>query len=343
MAEIDLKTNIPKLDEFLGGGLKKYTVTSFTAKPGLDIAPFAYQITKEALKRKQKVLYVTTAKKPETILSEIEFYGWDLKKDKENGTLTFIDSYSGLMKMPSDYKYAVSNPREPDNILETVKKAASDIKEHKLIILDSLSTIIDTATGDVMKTLLDWKKELKKMNATLIVLFTEWDYKEELLKNASEIPNAIVKIKAIEDRVMLRTFYSLTKIDWGEKPGKDIPFKIVRPGGVEIYIPKILVTGAYNAGKTSFLHSASTKAVSVDRFGTTIALDHGHLDYKGFSVDLFGTPGQQRFDPILSLLGGQALGVIIILDSTDPQSFPRAKEMWRKTKNTRTTNNIRSE
>jgi signal recognition particle receptor subunit beta len=47
---------------------------------------------------------------------------------------------------------------------------------------------------------------------------------------------------------------------------------------------------------------------------------------------LFGTVGQPRFDPILELLGGEALGVILVIDSTKPEEFLRAKEMMLKAK-----------
>jgi len=113
---------------------------------------------------------------------------------------------------------------------------------------------------------------------------------------------------------------------------RDIPFRVFSPGGVKVYIPKLLVTGPFHAGKTSFIHSLSEHPVSVNRLGTTIALDFGHANINGFSVDLFGTPGQQRFDPILKLLGGEALGVVLVVDSTKPGDFSRAKEMLALTK-----------
>ena len=127
-------------------------------------------------------------------------------------------------------------------------------------------------------------------------------------------------------------YFTVPKIKDKKPIKKGVPFKIAVPGGVRVYIPKILITGPYNAGKTSFIHSASTRAVSVDRLGTTIALDHGHVDHAGFAVDLFGTPGQERFDPILKLLGGEALGVILVIDSTNQGGFSRAKEMLEKTR-----------
>jgi hypothetical protein len=83
------------------------------------------------------------------------------------------------------------------------------------------------------------------------------------------------------------------------------------------------------------MHSLATKSVSVDRkalemFPTTVALDVGHIDYKTFSADIFGTPGQERFDLLLKPLGEEAVGVFVVIDSTDPKTFPRAKDMVQK-------------
>jgi len=109
-----------------------------------------------------------------------------------------------------------------------------------------------------------------------------------------------------------------------------IPIKKVVTGGVRGYIPKILVTGPFHAGKTTIVHTLSTRAVSVQRMGTTVALDFGHVAHKGFTLDLFGTVGQPRFDPILKQLGSESLGAIVVVDSTKPEEFPRAKEMMQK-------------
>jgi small GTP-binding protein len=94
------------------------------------------------------------------------------------------------------------------------------------------------------------------------------------------------------------------------------------------------VTGPYNAGKTTFTHAIAPNAVSVERqtfelFPTTVGLDIGHVDYKGFSADVFGTPGQERFDLLLEPLGREAIGTFIVVDSTKPETFVRAKEMIR--------------
>jgi small GTP-binding protein len=111
---------------------------------------------------------------------------------------------------------------------------------------------------------------------------------------------------------------------------------VLQPGGIKIYVPKLLVTGPYNAGKSSFVKSISNKSISVDRmalekFPTTIAMDIGHVDRDGFVADIFGTPGQERFDLMLDVLAKEAVGAFIMVDSSAPQTFGRAKEMINKT------------
>ncbi|NIP34846.1 MAG: GTP-binding protein, partial [Thermoplasmata archaeon] len=55
--------------------------------------------------------------------------------------------------------------------------------------------------------------------------------------------------------------------------------------------------------------------------------DHGYLDYKGFAADVYGTPGQEKFDPILEFLAEEAVGVILVVDATKPETFERARRM----------------
>jgi small GTP-binding protein len=114
-------------------------------------------------------------------------------------------------------------------------------------------------------------------------------------------------------------------------------FNILRPGGVKIFIPKLLVTGPYNAGKSSFVKQIAPDSVSVDRMALgqvppTIAMDIGHVEHKGFIADVFGTPGQERFDLILDVLSKEAVGAFILVDSTAPKTFARAKEMMKRCK-----------
>jgi len=46
-------------------------------------------------------------------------------------------------------------------------------------------------------------------------------------------------------------------------------------------------------------------------------MDYGKIKTSGFDVHLFGTPGQERFDFMLEILGKDHDGAIVVVDSTD--------------------------
>jgi uncharacterized protein len=313
-----IQTTIPQLDSFLDGGLEPGTLSCIWTKPGLDGTAFAYHLANSASKG-SKTFYVVNSKSPAAVKEEMKGYGFPSTK------INFIDAYSALVGAKAATELAIANPKDTDEILEHLSIITKKIK-NPVIILDSFSTLIDLTEHENT----DFITKLKKLPATVICLFTEWAYKPELIKGFRNTFDTIIEVQSVEEKLFFRQYFGVTKLKSGTPKKQVIPFKIVKPGGIKIYIPKILVTGPFNAGKTSFIHSSSERAVSVDRLGTTIALDHGHVKYKDFTVDLFGTPGQQRFDPILKLLGGEALGVIVVVSSTDPQGFPRALEMMKK-------------
>ncbi len=329
------KTSIPKLDDFLNGGLRTSSITLLWAIPGIDNSPFAYQTMVSELEKGDRCIYINQSKRSNTVLDEIENYGWNIREYKEKGDFIFLDAYSGLINAEPVETYSVENPENPKEITRLLEEILNkEDSRNTLVVYDSISTMMDHCGESAISELEEWKRIFNDKNAFGVFLFTEWPYEENFLVGLRELSDTIVELKAIEEKVILREFFVVSKIGWNGKSteGGTAPFKISIPGGVMIYVPKILVTGPFNAGKTSVIHSLSDKAVSVERVGTTIALDHGHVDYAGFSVDLFGTPGQERFDPILELLGGEALGVIAVVDATNPDSFPRVREMLEKTK-----------
>ncbi len=102
---------------------------------------------------------------------------------------------------------------------------------------------------------------------------------------------------------------------------------------------KILVTGAFNAGKTEFIQSAcdghivrSERAVTGQQASikpsTTVALDFGKvLSQRGNQLLLFGTPGQERFGESRNILARGAAGGVLVVDCTDEASLDEARQM----------------
>ncbi|MCK4589864.1 MAG: GTP-binding protein [Nanoarchaeota archaeon] len=333
-----MKTGIPKLDGLLNGGIKEKSSVLFCADPGVTNQEFAQQLLFTCLQEGHKGLYFVNNKSPQIIKKVLQEYGWHPEKFEKTKQLYFIDDFSALSAQTSHETFIVNQPTDFNQIEATLLSAFQKLKNKNMVfIFDSLSSLIDLNGTDkkIFNYLKKWLKAAQENNITPLFLFTQWPYGKAFIKNIRELFDCIVDLKAIERKIILRNYFTISKAKWLKqiKP-VEIPFKVTKPGGIKVYIPKILVTGPFNAGKTSFVHSASIKAVSVDRFGTTVALDHGHVDYHGFAADLFGTPGQERFDPILKHLGGESIGVIIVVDSTKPEDFVRAKHMLELTKTT---------
>jgi hypothetical protein len=330
-----ISTGIEMLDRILHGGINPGSSVLLMSTPGVEDIQFAQQCFFTHLSSGGRGIYLVNNKKPAIVREMLKDFDWDISKFEKEGKCAFLDCYSALLAMGSQEKKSVRNPADTEELLAAISRVLEEDAGPLMLVFDSLSSLIDTVNSE--DAVLGFLRRLSALTAekkaTLVSLFTQWPYDASTIKEVEERFDCVIRLKAIEQKVILRSYFSVDKAKWLERIEKrEIPYKVINPGGVKVFIPKILVTGPFNAGKTSFIHSVSTKAVSVDRLGTTVALDHGHVDYKGFAVDLFGTPGQERFDPILDLLGGEALGVIVVVDSTDPSGFARAKDMLKVSK-----------
>ncbi|MBN1995478.1 MAG: GTP-binding protein [Anaerolineae bacterium] len=103
---------------------------------------------------------------------------------------------------------------------------------------------------------------------------------------------------------------------------------------------KLVVTGAFNAGKTTFVNTLSDlvtantdKATQLKTEArvkptTTVALDYGQVKLNGdLKVHLFGTPGQARFDFMHDLLADGMHGFIFLIDTSDRKALKQAGEL----------------
>ncbi|MBP8252839.1 MAG: ATP/GTP-binding protein [Herpetosiphon sp.] len=98
---------------------------------------------------------------------------------------------------------------------------------------------------------------------------------------------------------------------------------------------KMVISGAVNAGKTQFIKAISEiEVVSTERKAsddtknikatgqTTVAMDFGRITIgDDLVLHLFGTPGQKRFDFMWEILSEGMLGLIVLVDSTRPETF----------------------
>jgi len=326
------KTYIPMLDEMLGGGMPAGTSMLFTAMPGVASEVFGCQIIAERMRNDGDTSFIyTNTRTPVEIEHVFHRYGWDLRSSLDSGQTFFVDSISPMMGMPAIGKYMIDDFKESEKV---VAEAITDITGGTAVIED-VATLLDSIGVDQTFDMIERLNAVARSNdVNMIYLFTRWNYEKVMLGRLSGIVDCEIKLFSVEEKVVYRQVFAITKSNWIKASGTKIFFEVLEPGGVRVFIPKLLVTGPYNAGKTTFTHAIAPNAVSVERqtfelFPTTVGLDIGHIDYKGFSADVFGTPGQERFDLLLEPLGREAIGTFIVIDSTKPETFVRAKEMIR--------------
>lgn len=127
------------------------------------------------------------------------------------------------------------------------------------------------------------------------------------------------------------SFFTIAHTSLPDVPKRSIPF-VISDGKIVPYIPRIVITGPAGSGKSSFVASASDEGHSIDRQGmngdaTTVAMDFGYLELGGFRITLYGTPGHTRFDPLIPSLVRHAMGVVVLIDATKQETFPRARDL----------------
>lgn len=93
---------------------------------------------------------------------------------------------------------------------------------------------------------------------------------------------------------------------------------------------KLIFTGPMGAGKTTAIATISevppirTETKTSDeaqarKETTTVALDYGYFTLDdGSRVHLYGTPGQERFDYMWSILTQGGIGLILLIDNARP-------------------------
>lgn len=324
------KTYIPRLDDILQGGVPLGKSMLFNAMPGLVSDVFGYQIIAERVRTDDEIGFIyTNTRTPAEIGRVFEKYGWDLKTPLEAGQIFFVDSISSMMGVPPIGKYIIDDFEKSRDV---ILSAIEDI-EGGTAVIENVATLIDTIGEEkTMELIKVWNEAASNQNVNIVYLFTRWDYENQMVDRLTSLVNCEVELFGIEEKVMYRQVFVVVKSSWGKTTDIKTFFEVLEPSGVRVFIPKLLVTGPYNAGKTTFVHAIAQEAVSVDRqafelFPTTVGLDIGHVDYKGFSADIFGTPGQDRFDLLLEPLARESIGAFIVIDSTKPKTFTRAKEM----------------
>ena len=312
MAKVEMP--LQRLNDALEGGIEDGSNVLILADLAVDKSKFASAIANYRMEQGDNLIYHINNKMPRYIKEKLD------SEDEEK--VSFVDGFSSTLGKETEEKYKIETNLKDDRaeyIQESKELAKQAITENEgfgsTFILDSLDAF--TGKWDELEEFVnDLKPVAEETNTVNYYLLPNLGFEEdgEDYEKFKDIFDYVLHLKGLERSGIILKYIDVIEPDTKTK----VPFD-VNPRGLVMYVPKILVTGPYDAGKSTTVQGMSDESVSVDRLGTTVALDHGKVDREGLKAELFGTPGQKRFDWALNFLGQSMFGCFIVADSRDPQ------------------------
>ena len=317
-----IRLRLPLFDRQLGG-IPESTKNLFMVSPTIDPSILGLHLVRACLEEGYRAIYFVNNKPPLSVSRQAKRSHLSLEAYEQKGQFVMVDAYSMFSGAESTEKIVV-NPYDA-NATKNVLAGLSSKKT--LLVLDSLNSLLESWGGKV-EPLTDTLRVADAL--TMVALFSSWLYMDESVKRMEDLFDGVFEVKP-DPLLIVENRFKIKRASWATGAGGlSFPVKAVSPSELRVYLPKIVVLGPYNAGKTTLVHALAEDAVSVERMGTTVALDHGSLDYKGFYMELFGTPGQPQFDPIIDTMLDGAVGFVLVIDSADTSTFNRARELFNK-------------
>lgn len=283
---------------------------------------FAEHFAVEGAKAGEKTLYVDFYRSPALARAELARFG-KFSQDR----LVFVDAISPQLLIESRERYHVKDVDSLGGICDTVALAIQEERPERVVI-DSMEFLSDRFPKEAVLT--QWRRiisEAQAAGSVICFLFINWTYHEKDLETIRAMVDFIVEFQSSMRGGIVRNSMRVSQVGEGGIRTNWIPYTFKDLIGVTVYFPRILVTGPFNAGKSTVVKALCEKAISIDRMGTTVAFDYGNVNITGIEAEIFGTPGQERFEFIFQIFAREVSGILLVVDATRPEDFERAKHM----------------
>lgn len=318
-----IPTGIQALDRLLKGGIPSGSRTLVALAPGVEGQQFLYSTLQSACTLGRRCLVIVPYTSASAYCADLTGTPYALLSSGRPAFLdaTVFDEIHGLRTSTPD-----------SAALAWEDRVSSLIAEHGIDTVFLYCNRICDAIG-TEETLSLFTGISERFGLTLVVEYLNLYDREHLWTLVAGLPFELV-LSTGEGfgNFLFFSHFRIERLQWAQVPARPLPFVVRDDGDLLPSIPKIVVTGPVNAGKTTFIRTLSDTAVSSDRTGasgmpTTVAMDvgHPHVACLGFDLTLMGTPGQEHFGPIIRHLLTNAIGVVFLVDGTDVPSFGRAR------------------
>ncbi len=319
-----ISTGVSGLDEILGSGIPRGSRALYSLEPGVNGQLFMISTLSCALAKGLSCLVILPNTTVDAFRNDaIMMYG--AKGDFLTNRVVFIDA----IDRERIQKSAATEKGRAREWQARIQKICQDHRVDAIFAYFDLlyeDFGLETAVG-----ILDSARQ-DNNHITLILEHLNLEGPALLEKFIGDMSfDLVLAIRSSYRPIPHFNYFTLVHASWADIPVRSIPF-IIAEGRIVPYIPRIVVTGPANSGKSTFVTHASDEGHSIDRRGsdgdvTTVAMDFGWVRWKDFDITLYGTPGHDRFDPLLPPYLRHAMGVILVIDATKPDSLPRARRL----------------
>ena len=317
-----IRTGITGIDEMLGSGIPRGSRVLFSLEPGVDARLFMYSTLTNSLSQGLRCMIVNPLATEEVFRNDLlEAKGVDI--DSFGDYAVILDSRE-RERINKAFSRREDRRKEWDSLLKTVcERQKTDII---FVYFDLLYEDLGLEAGVDL-----FKISCCEGESTVVMENLNLEGQQLVSRFSEDFAfDLIITLKSGYTTMPFFNFFTLEYTSWSRMPTRSIPY-LLSEGAIRLYIPKIVVTGPASSGKSTFVSNASDRGVSVDRGDqgeqTTVAMDLGWLHLKGFEITIYGTPGMPRFDPIIPQLVLHAMGIVLVVDITRPDTFARAKEL----------------
>jgi len=315
-------TGIQILDGKLGGGFQRPSAVLLFSDHPSEKRLFAEQFVVTGLRDGERCLFVDFFRAPQLARRELRKFG-----SFDEGRISYVDATSAQLLIPSSEKYSIRDPNDLDHIMDTIEKAIRETKPTRVVV-DSMEFLADRFPKE--HVFRRWRQLLevgKTEGATVSYLFVNWTYGQAEIERIEDMSDYVVEFQSRMRTGVLQHFLRIRHSHSGGVTTNWIPYTFKELVGLTVYFPRILVTGPFNAGKSTVVRMLCKESVSVDRMGTTIAFDYGNIEIMGLEAEVFGTPGQERFDFVFQIFAREVNGLLLVIDRTRAEDLPRARQM----------------